>query len=101
MFIELLSESCEEREEFLYWVMMIEPIFEDKFIQISLKFWLSLTSYFSYDKLIGLGMPLIIRSYMGGVCQEIIVMIIKHHTYTHCTFTLYIYVYIVSIYMYI
>ena len=25
-----------------------------------------------------------------GVCQESIVMIIKHHTYTHCTFRLYI-----------
>ena len=28
--------------------------------------------------------------YLGSVCQEIIVMIIKHYTYTHCTFRLHI-----------
>ena len=27
--------------------------------------------------------------YLGSVCQESIAMIIKHHTYTHCTFRLY------------
>ena len=47
MFIDLLSESCEEGEEFLYWVMKMSQYFEDKFVQISLNFWLSFTSYFS------------------------------------------------------
>ena len=61
MLIDLFSESCEEgggkggtsllgNED--------EPYFEDKFVQISLNFWLSFTSYFSQDKFIGLGMLL-------------------------------------------
>ena len=47
MFIDLLSESCEEREEFLCWVTKMSQYFEDKFVQMSLNFWLSFTSYFS------------------------------------------------------
>ena len=47
MFIDLLLESCEEGEEFLYWVTKMSQYFEDKFFQISLNFWLSFTSYFS------------------------------------------------------
>ena len=38
MFIDLLSESCEEGEEFLYWVTNMSQYFEDKFVQISLNF---------------------------------------------------------------
>ena len=30
MFIDLLSESCEEGEEFLYWVTKMGQYFEDK-----------------------------------------------------------------------
>ena len=39
MFIDLLSESCEERGEFLCWVTKMSQYFEDKFVQISLNFW--------------------------------------------------------------
>ena len=42
MFTDLLSESCEEGEEFLYWVTKMSQYFEDKFVQISLDFWLLL-----------------------------------------------------------
>ena len=42
MFIDLLSESCEEGEEFLYWVTKMSQYFEDKLVQISLNFWLFL-----------------------------------------------------------
>ena len=38
MFIDLLLESCEEGEEFLYWVTKMSQYFEDKFVQISLIF---------------------------------------------------------------
>ena len=55
MSIDLLSVSCEEEEEFLYWVTKMCQYFEDKFFQISVNFWLSFTSYFSENKLIGLG----------------------------------------------
>ena len=51
MFIDLLSESCEEGGKggggFLYWVPKMSQYFEDKFFQISVNFWLSFTSYFS------------------------------------------------------
>ena len=40
MFIDLLSESCEEGEEFLYSVTKMSQYLEDKFVQISLTFWL-------------------------------------------------------------
>ena len=46
MFIDLLSESCEEGEEFPYWVTKISLYFKDKFFQISLNFWLSLYKLF-------------------------------------------------------
>ena len=84
----MLSESYEEGEVFLYWVTKMSQYFEDKFFQISLNFWLSFASYFS--TLIGLGMPLFYLPYLGSVRQEISVMIIKHHTYTHCKLMLYI-----------
>ena len=58
MFIDFLSESCEEGKEFLYRVTKMRQYFEDEFVQISLNFLLSFTGYFSKDKLIGLGMPL-------------------------------------------
>ena len=74
MFLDLLSESCEEGEEFLYSVAKMSQHFEDMFVQISPNFWLHFTSYFSQDKLIGLGMPLFYWPYLGSVCQEIIVM---------------------------
>ena len=73
--MDLLSESCEEGEEFLYWVTKMSQYFEDKFVQISMNFWLSFTNYFSEDRLIGLGMPPFYRPYLGNVRQEIIVMI--------------------------
>ena len=38
MFIDLLSESCEEGEAFLYWVTKMSQCFKDKFFQISLNF---------------------------------------------------------------
>ena len=47
MFIDLLSESCEEERnflEFLYWVTKISQHFADTFFQISLDFWLSFTN---------------------------------------------------------
>ena len=47
MLIALLSESSEEGEEFLCWVTKMSQYFEDKFVQISMNFWLSFTSYFS------------------------------------------------------
>ena len=47
MFTDLLSESCKEGEEFLYWVKKMRKYFEDKFVQISLNFWLSFTSCFT------------------------------------------------------
>ena len=54
MSTDLLLKSCDEEEEFLCWVMKMGKYFENKFFQISLNFWLSFTSYFSLDKLIGL-----------------------------------------------
>ena len=36
MFTDLLSESCEEGEEFLYRVTKMSHYFEDKLVQISL-----------------------------------------------------------------
>ena len=42
-------------EEFVCWVTKMSQYFEDKFVQISLNFWLSFTSYFSSDKLRGGG----------------------------------------------
>ena len=77
------SRNLDRKGEFPYWVTKISQYFEDKLVQISLNFWLSFTSYFSYDKLIGLGMPLFYCPYFGSVRQKIIVMIIKYHTYTH------------------
>ena len=38
MFIDLLSGSCEEGEEFLFWETKMSQYFEDKFVQISLNF---------------------------------------------------------------
>ena len=38
MFIDLLSESCEERGgggKFLYWVTKMSQYFEDKFVQMA------------------------------------------------------------------
>ena len=76
---------------FLYWVTKKSQYFDNTFFQTSLNFWLSFTSCFSQDKLIGSGMLLFCWLYLGSVLQESIVMIIKHlHTYTHCTFRLYI-----------
>ena len=78
--MDLLSESCEEGEEFLYWVTKMSQYFEDKFVQISLSFW--------FYKLFQLRQTHSIRNasfywpYLGSVHQEIIVMIIIHHTYT-------------------
>ena len=82
MFIDLLSESCEEGEEFLYWVTKMSQYFEDKFFQIILNVWLSFTSYFSYNKLLGLGMPLFTGHIWEVYARKLIVIIIKHHT-TH------------------
>ena len=80
MFIDLLSEACEEGEEFLYWVTKISQYFEDKFVQISLNFGYLLQAI-SVETLIGLGMPLFYWPYLGSVRRKIIVTIIKHHTY--------------------
>ena len=44
--MDLLSEFYEEGDEFLYWVTKMSQYFEDTFVQISLNFWLSFTSYF-------------------------------------------------------
>ena len=85
MFIELLSKSCEKGEESLYWVTKMSHYFWDKF---SLNLWLSFTSYFSQDKPIGLAMPFFTGHIWEVSAKEIIVMIIKHRTYTHCTFKL-------------
>ena len=88
MFMDLLSESCEEGGEFLYWVTKMSQYFEDTFFQISLKFLVI------FYKLLQLRQTHWIRnaSFLLAifVSQESIVMIIKHHTYTHCTFRLYI-----------
>ena len=75
MFVDLLSKSCEEGEQFLYWVTKMSQYFEDKFVQIGLSYWSS--NYFSEEKLIGFGMPLFYWPYLGSVRQEIIVMIIN------------------------
>ena len=45
MFIELLSESCEEGEEFLCWATKMSQYFENKFVQISLNFSVKTNSY--------------------------------------------------------
>ena len=86
MFIDLLSESCEEGGGGGISPLGNEdgPIFRGYLglLPDQPEFLASCLSY----KLIGLGMP----SYLGSVRQESIVMIIKHHTYTHCTFRLYI-----------
>ena len=46
MFTDLLSESCEEVEEFIYWMTKKSQYFEDKFVQTSLNFWLSFFKLF-------------------------------------------------------
>ena len=73
MFIDLLSESCKKggisllgNEE--------EPIFRGYVLPDQPDFLAIL--------------PLFCWSYLGSARQEIIVMIIKHHTYTHCPFRL-------------
>ena len=67
-----------------------EPIFRGHVLPDQPEYLLSFTSCFSKDKLIGLEMPLFYWPYLGSVRQESIVIIIKHHTYTHCTLRLYI-----------
>ena len=38
MFVDLLSESCEEGEEFLFWGTKMSQYFENKLFQISMNF---------------------------------------------------------------
>ena len=93
MFIDLFSESWEERgRDFFYWVTKMNQYFKGMFFLISLNFddLLQATSLKTHKKLIGLGgMPLFIWSYLRNVRKWIIVLIIKHHTYTHHIFRLY------------
>ena len=82
MFIDLLSESCEEGEESLYWVTKMSQYLEDMFVQISLNFCYLLQASSGKTNSLGLRMPLFYWPYLGSVHQEVIVIIIKHHTYT-------------------
>ena len=87
MFIDLLSESCEEGGNFSIG-NEDEPIFRGYVLPDQHEFLVIFYKCFSKDKLIGLEMPLLYWSYLGSVRQKSIVMVIKHHTYTHCTFRL-------------
>ena len=80
MFIDLLSKPCEEGGISLLGNEN-EPIFrgcilpdQPEFFQLRQTHWIRY-AYFYWP-------------YLGSVRQESIVMIIKHHTYTHCTFML-------------
>ena len=86
MFRDWLSGSCEEGGGISLMGNEHERMsqhFEGKFFNISLIFLLSFTSYFSQDKLIGLGMPLFHWPCLGSVRQEIIVMTILKTSHVH------------------
>ena len=83
MFIDLLLKSCEEGQEFLCWVTKMSQYFEDKFVQISLNFLVILCKLFQLRQTHRIRNASFYCSYLGSVRQEIIVMIIKDHTYTH------------------
>ena len=59
-----------------------EPIFRGYVLPDHPEFLVIFHKLFQLSKLIGLGMSLFIRPYLGSVRHEIIVMIIKQYKYT-------------------
>ena len=89
MFIDLLSESCEGGGIYLLG-NEDEPIFRGYILPDQPEFLVIFYKLFQLRQTHRIRNASFYWPYLGSVRQEIIVMIIKHHTYTHCTFRLYI-----------
>ena len=87
MVIDLLSESCEERV-----ISLLgnedEPIFREHVLPDQPEF--LVIFYELLRQTHWIRNASILLAMFGNGRQEIIAIIIKHHTYTHCTFRLYI-----------
>ena len=89
MFIDLLSESCKEggisllRNE-------DEPVSRGYVLRDQPEFLVIFYKLFQLIQTHWIRNTFFYWPYLGSVRQEIIVMIIEHHTYTHCTFRLHI-----------